>query len=275
MPVYGLGTWEIGGTKEHNPQNNDNEDMQAIKNAIEEGITHIDTAEVYADGYCEILVGKAIKDYERKKLFLASKVYSNHLSYDDVITSARQSLRRLQTTYLDLYLTHRFNQPNVPIKDTMRALDTLVSEGLVKHIGVSNYTVEEIQEAQSFAKNKIVTAQQHFNLKYRESERKGILQYCQENDMLFTAYRPLQKGMILSAPIIKEMAKKYHKTSAQIAINWLIAQNNIVTISKTKSLDHLRENLGALGWQMEKADGERLRNEFPDQEAISDTVPLQ
>ncbi len=271
MPVFGLGTWLLGGTTIHNPDNDDAKDIQTIKNAINNGVTHIDTAELYADGYAETLVGHAIKDYNRTNLFLTSKVWETHLGYDDLINAAKASLARLQTNYLDLYLTHRFS---TAIKDTMRAMDKLVEDGLVKYIGVSNYTVVQMQEAQSYTKNKLVTNQLHYNLKIREVEKKGILKYCQENDVLLTAWRPLQKGMVLNAPILMEMAEKYHKTSAQIALNWLIAQDNVVVISKAANPEHLKDSLGAIGWVMDKDDIEKLRNEFPDQQALSDAVPL-
>lgn len=275
MPVYGLGTWEMGGKTTHDPTNDDNADIRAIQEAIQEGVTHIDTAESYADGYTEILVGRAIKECDRSLLFLASKVKGENLAYDDVIRAVQGSLERLKTDYLDLYYAHRYN-PAIPVKETMRAMDTLVEEGLIKHIGVCNYTVEELEEAQSYAKNKIVVAQQHLNLKYRESEKRGVLKYCQENDMFFMAWRPLQKGLLINeaSSILSEMAQKYHKTPAQIALNWLISQENVVTISKTRDVAHLKENLGALDWEMEPEDVKRLRNNYPNQEAVSDAVPL-
>src|SRR5579863_2086143 len=95
MPVYGFGTWQMGGKVTHDPNNDDKADIAAIKAAIDLGVTHFDTAEMYAAGYSEILLGKAIKGYDRSKLFLVSKVYSEHLSYEDVLTSARSSLKRL------------------------------------------------------------------------------------------------------------------------------------------------------------------------------------
>lgn len=276
MPVYGLGTWEMGGKTTHDPTNDDNADIRAIQEAIQEGVTHIDTAESYADGYTEILVGRAIKECDRSLLFLASKVKGENLAYDDVIRAVQGSLERLKTDYLDLYYAHRYN-PAIPVKETMRAMDTLVEEGLIKHIGVCNYTVEELEEAQSYAKNKIVVAQQHLNLKYRESEKRGVLKYCQENDMFFMAWRPLQKGLLINeaSSILSEMAQEYHKTPAQIALNWLISQENVVTISKTRDVAHLKENLGALDWEMEPEDVERLRDDYPNQEAVSDAVPLR
>lgn len=275
MPVYGLGTWQMGGRETRDPDNDDEADIEAIKKAIDLGITHIDTAESYADGYAEVLVGKAIKDYEREKLLLVSKVKAINLEYDDVIKSAKGSLERLQTDYLDLYLIHMAN-PSLPIKDTMAAMDTLMDEGLVRNIGVSNFNIQELEEAQSYAKNKIVANQLHLNLKYREAERRGLLEYCRQNDVMFIAWRPLQKGVLLQEKgnILDVMAEKYKRTPSQISINWLISLENVVTLSKTRSVDHLKENLGALDFEIEKEDIERLKKEYPDQQEVSDAVPL-
>jgi len=278
MPVYGLGTWQMGGRFRRDLNNNDEADIKAIKTAIELGVTHLDTAEVYAEGFTEILLGKAIVGYDRAKLFLASKVYTQtHAEYDDVITACKNSLNRLRTSYLDLYLTHRYNPRDVSYKETMRAMDTLVDEGLIKNIGFCNYRLSDIQEAQSHAKHKLVAAQMHYNLQIREVERKEILNYCQKNDIMLIAWRPIQEGALVNnlPKIIKDLMKKYNKTASQIAINWLISQENVVTLSKTRSIYHLKENLGALGWNMEKTDIEKLRKEYPDQQDVSDSMPLE
>ena len=274
MPVFGLGTWMMGGGFEHDPNNDDHADIHAIKNAIDNGITHIDTAEVYANGYAETLVGKAIKEYERKKIFLVSKVAPNHLHYDDVLSALEASLQRLQTEYLDLYLVHQPN-PDTPIKETMKALDYAKQQGLIKHIGVSNFTVQRFQEAQSHTSNKIVANQLHYNLMFREPERKGLVTFCQENDVMFIAWRPVQKGLLTKEQtIVSMLCEKYKKTPSQIAINWLLSQLNIVTLSKMRNVDHLKENLDALDWEMDQEDVEKLRCEFPDQMDVSDAVPL-
>ncbi|MBI3335166.1 MAG: aldo/keto reductase [Candidatus Portnoybacteria bacterium] len=275
MPVLGLGTWQMGGRYERDPNNNDGADIKAIKTAIELGITHIDTAEVYADGWAEKLAAEAIKGYDRKNLFLVSKVSGDHLQYDEVMKACGESLKRLQTSYLDLYLIHWFNS-RVPLQETMRALDELIEQGMVKRIGVSNFTPEHLAQAQRYTKNKIVCDQVHYNLIFREPERKGLLKYCQENDVFLSAWRPVEKGLLAKGgtPILDELCKKYKKTPAQIAINWLISQQNVVTIAKMSRVEHLKENLGGVGWQMEQDDIERLRNEFPHQQSTSNAVPL-
>lgn len=277
MPIYGLGTWKIGGYLTKDQNTDDEKEIKAIKTVIEHGITHVDTAEAYAGGYTEILIGRAIEGFDRSNLFLVSKAFMPmHATYDGIIRACKNSLKRLNTPYLDLYLTHRYNPPEVGYKETMRAMDTLVNEGLVKNIGFSNYKVSDIEEAQSRAKHKLVAGQLHYNLRIREAERKEILKYCQQNDIMLIAWRPLQEGVLVKDPpeIVREMMKKYDKTATQIAINWLISQENVVTLSKTSHIGHLKENLGALKWTMETEDVEKLRKEYPDQQDLSDNLPL-
>ncbi len=275
MPIYGLGTWEMGGKKEVDPNNDDQTDIDAIKFAIDSGITHIDTAENYANGHAEELVGEAIKGYDRQQLFLVSKVRNTKLQYDDLIQSAHESLHRMATQYLDLFLIHAPSL-EIPIQESMRAMNQLYQEGKIRNIGVSNFTVERFVEAQKYSEGKIVANQLHLNLKFREAERKGLISFCQENDVMFIAWRPIQQGLILerSTPIIDKMCQKYGKTPSQIAINWLISHDNIVTLSKTRDKQHLQENLGALDWQMAVEDIEKLRVEFPEQQDVSDVVHL-
>lgn len=275
MPVFGMGTWKMGGDTSYDSKNDDEADIKAIKTAIEMGIMHIDTAEMYAEGHAERFVGQAIKGFNRSKLFICSKVSPENLRYDDLIKACKQSLERLQTDYLDLYLIHSPN-PKIPIKETIKAMDFLLERGLIKNIGVSNFTAERLREAQSHTKNKIVANQLHLNLIFREAERKGLLDYCQKNDIMFIAWRPVQYGILAKKgiKILDEVCEKYNKTPAQIAINWLISQPNVVTLSKMRNTEHIREDLGAIGWQMDKEDIEKLRSDFPNQEDVSNVVPL-
>lgn len=276
MPVFGLGTWQMGGRELRDLQNDDERDIIAIQEAIKLGITHIDTAEGYAEGYAEILIGEAIDGYDRTKIFIVSKVSSDHLKHNDVIRSCETSLKRLKTEYLDLYLIHSPN-PEIPIKETLSAMDKLVEQGLVKNIGVSNFKTKRLKEAQEYTANKLVVNQVYYNLVLREPENEGLLEYCQQNDVLLEAYRPLEKGVLFTqhVPILDKLARKYDKTPAQIAINWLISQKNVITISKTSTIEHLKENLGAIGWQMESKDIVELRKNFPNQQTKSDILPLR
>jgi diketogulonate reductase-like aldo/keto reductase len=273
LPVYGLGIWQMGGRWESD-NSNDEQEVAAIRAAIDAGITHIDTAESYGDGHAEELLAQAIQGYDRSKLFIATKVSKHNQGYDGVHRSFAASLKRLGTDYVDLYMLHRYPEPGISLEDTMRAMDELVEQGLVKNIGVCNMTPAMFDEAQKYSKNKLVCNQVHYNVQYREIEDKNILEYCQKNDVMLVAWRPVQKGALPDTPLLKDLARKYSKTPTQIAINWLISQDNVVTISKTSDPEHLKENLGALGWTLDPQDIELIRTDFPDQQLLSDAVPL-
>ncbi len=276
MPVFGIGTWRMGGDFTRNSENDDRADIEAIENAINSGITHIDTAEIYAEGHAEELVGAAISNFDRKKLFIVSKVDDSHLKYEDVLKSIDNSLKRLKTDYLDLYLIHAPND-EIPISESMNAMNYLKDKGYIKYIGVSNFNNRRVEEAQANSKHKIVANQLHYNLMIREIERKKILEYSQKNDIMVIAWRPLQKGIFLDKPnkLFDKMTKKYNKSRAQIAINWLISQDHVVTLSKMGSLHHLKENLETFGWNLEKEDIELLRQAFPNKQDVSNVIALE
>lgn len=269
IPVLGLGTWNMGGGMMADTTY-DKENIHAIKTAIELGITHIDTAEMYGDGHAEQLVGQAIKDFDRETLFITTKVSPENLRYDDVIASAKKSLKRLKTEYIDLYLIHVPN-PRIPIQETMKALNFLQEQRLIKFIGVSNFSVKQIKEAQKNSQNKIVANQIEYSLlvrddgnEYISNMESKVIPYCQENDIMVVAYRPLARGKLAKPgfKILDELAKKYNKTQAQVAINWLISKKKVITIPKSTSIEHLKENLGAVGWKLKPEDIRKLDKEF-------------
>lgn len=273
LPVYGLGIWQMGGRWEADTSN-DAEEINAICAALDAGVTHIDTAEAYGNGHAEELLKQAIDGYDRSKLIIATKVSAHNQSYDGVHASLRASLQRMGLEYVDLYLLHRMPEPGIDIADTMRAMDELVEQGLVKYIGVCNMTPHRFDEIQKLTKNKLVCNQVHYNVQYREIEDKGVLRHSQENDTMLVAWRPLQRGVLAQSPLMVELAEKYNKTPSQVVLNWLISQKNVVTLSKTSNVAHLHENLGAFGWTLDDADIERIRAEYPDQKLVSDAVPL-
>ncbi|MFH1509443.1 MAG: aldo/keto reductase [bacterium] len=269
LPVFGLGTWKMGGERERDPNNDDTKDIKAIKKAIELGVTHIDTAEVYAAGHAEELVHEAIKDVPREKLFITTKVKGENLKPFDLKRSMKASLKRLGLDHVDLYLIH-WSSLDVPLKKTMPAMDYLLEHELTKNIGVSNFDVPLVEEAASLTKYKIVNNQIHYNLSARDYETNGTIEYCQKNNILVTAYRPLDKGVFATGnnDILRRLADKYQKPPSQIAINWLLSKPNIVTLVKTSNIDHLQENLGALEWKLDDIDIDDLNKHFPRGETL-------
>lgn len=273
LPVYGLGTWQMGGRWE--PDTSDDEtEIKAIKTAIKSGITHIDTAESYGNGHSEELIGKAIEEFSREKLFIATKVSAANQGYEGVHAALEASLKRLGTDYVDMYLLHRYPEPGVDIEGTMKAMDELVEAGKIRNIGVCNMSVNRLKEVQKHTQNQIVCNQVHYSLACREIVHLGVLEYCQRSGIAVVAWGPLQKGTLEEAQILVEIAKKHNKTPYQIALSWLMCQQGVVTIPKTSSLDHLKENLEVVGWDLPQLDMDRLTKEFPGQYTKSERVPL-
>lgn len=269
IPALGLGTWRIGGGREAD-SSRDAENIAAISKAVALGYTLIDTAELYGAGHTEELVGKAIEGTDRSRLFIITKVMAKNMAYDDLIESARGSLGRLGTDHFDLYLLH-FPNKDVQIAETMRALDYLVEKRMTRFIGVSNFSVEEMEEAQKHTKNKIVANQVQYSLGVRDRStycdctgmESEIIPYCQKNDILVIADRPLQKGMLIGKPnlLLDRLCRKYQRTRAQIALNWLISKKNVIAITMSTDEQHLKENLGAMGWKLDEEDIRLLDNE--------------
>lgn len=267
LPAIGIGTWDMGRARgpwqlarEKPDYSNDEKCIEAIKEAIKLGMWHIDTAEMYSSGHAEEIVGAAIRDVPRKKVFITTKVLPNHLKHDDLIVAANASLKRLQLEYVDLYLIHWVNSTS-QIKEAMAAMDELVAAGKVKHIGVSNFTPKQLQLAQSCTKNRIVTNQVEYNLLSRGCE-KELLPYCQDNEIILTAYSPLAQGKLPKNKILAAVAEKHDKTIAQVALNWLISHKNVIAIPKASSLEHVRENAGAAGWKLTAEDLAAIEKEF-------------
>lgn len=243
IPVIGLGTWRLSG----------DETIKVVKMALQMGYNHIDTAEMYGN---EKEIGDAIKDFNRSKLFVTSKVWYENLHYQDLISSCQTSLKKLGTEYLDLYLIHWPN-PAIDMKESFQALSGLYKEGKVKAIGVSNFTVKNLKKAleicQSLSLPLSVNQVEFHPFLYQKS----LLNFCRENNVYLTAYRPIAKGLVNNDPIIREIAEKYQKTPAQITLKWLI-QQDIITIPKASSEGHLRENINIFDFELEKSDIEKL-----------------
>lgn len=262
VPILGIGTYGIGG--EHSADNSkDEECINAIKYALELGYTHIDTAEVYGGGHTEELIGKAIEGYNRKKLFITTKVFKTNLRYEDVIKSAKASLKRLKVEYINLLLLHSFN-PNVPLKETITVMNELVDQGIVRNIGVCNFTPEQFEEAQKHSKAKIVVNQMKFNLWANTGPDVDTFAYCQNNDIMVTAYKLFGRDKIKydKIPLLSEIGKKYNVTDAQVMIAWVLSKKNFVAVFTSMDKNHLKENMAALKIKLNEEDIKLLDKEL-------------
>jgi diketogulonate reductase-like aldo/keto reductase len=262
IPILGLGTWGMGG-RENPDKTRDRETVTAIRMALELGLTHIDTAEYYGAGHAEELVGEAIEGWDREKLFITSKVWHNHLHKDDLRSSMRASLKRLGIDQVDLYLVHWPN-PDVPLAETMEAMERCVKEGYTRFIGVSNFSAQLMDDARSCLKDtKIVANQVQYSL-LDQKPRMELIPACRRMGVSLVAYRPLERGAIIQTPnvVMDEIAKAHGKTRVQVALNWLIAQDNVFTISKSSNPIHLMEFIGALGWRLTPEEWMRLAEAY-------------
>lgn len=256
IPVLGQGTWGLGGGMIPD-YSRDEAARVIIRTAIELGYTHIDTAEMYGGGHTEELVGQAIRDYRRQDLFITSKVWHITMHYQDTLQALEGSLKRLGTDYLDLYMIHRPNK-DIPLEETFRALNELVRQGKVRHLGVSNFNLDQLKRAQSLSATPLITNQVPYNLHNRLYVKNGVLEYCQENDILLTAYSPIERGHLVSDPTVRNIAERLDATPAQVALQWLLRQPGVIALPMSTRKVHLQENLGSLALELSAEDFEEL-----------------
>ncbi len=224
VPIIGQGTWLIENISSKS-SNDYNLAIKTLQLGLDLGMTHIDTAEMYGNGKAEELVGQAIAGTKRDEIFLVSKVLPSNASYDDTIRACKNSLKRLKTDYLDLYLLH-WPSYQYPITETMQAMEKLVSDNLVKFIGVSNFNLKELQEAQQALQNERIACNQVlYNLGYRAIERR-ILPYCINEGIAVVGYSPFGHGNFYSpqsakGKVLVEIANRHRRTPRQVALRFL------------------------------------------------------
>jgi len=240
MPVLGLGTWELTGKTCED----------TIRKAVELGYRHIDTAEHYEN---ESEIGQALKNFDRDKLFITSKVSPKNFAKQDMLKACRRSLTKLGTDYLDLYLLHWPND-DIPIDGTLEAMQQLIEKGMIRSAGLSNFDVERIRQILSVSSVPICNLQ----LEYHPfTHREDLPQFCQKEEIAITAYSPLARGRVFENPTIKQIADKYSKSAAQISLRWLLQKGNIV-IPKASSEQHLRDNMQIFDWKLNREDMENI-----------------
>ncbi len=264
IPVIGLGTWGIGG--EMSPDHSrDDAGIQALRLGLDLDMKFVDTAEMYAAGHSEEVVARALEE-RRDTVFVASKVSPRHFAYDDVLAAAKRSLKRLGLKQMDLYQLH-WPSSTIPISETMRAMEKLVSDGLTRYIGVSNFSVEQVKEAQqSLSHEKIVSNQVEFSLIDRSVEAR-ILPYCQKEGLTLIAYSPLGQGKIprgkgSSFKVLDEIAEKSGRSRNQVALAWVLQNDSVVAIPKAADPEHLKENAEVADWKIANEDYQRLAKAF-------------
>lgn len=251
VDAIGLGLWDFGGGTSPDYRRDD-ADLAALHNAIAIGYRHFDTAEYYANGHSEELLGRALRDYQRSDFFITTKVSPSHIRYDDLLAACARSLKHLQTDYIDLYLIH-WPSETIPLRESMRALNRLVAEGKVRHVGVSNFDLPLLQEAVLLCDTPLATNQVHYNVLHREYLQNGVIPYCQEQGILVTAYSPLLDHVLDNATV-QSIAQQHNATPAQVALQWLIQQPQVITIPKSSNRLRQQENWAADAVALSKAE---------------------
>ena len=258
LPKIGFGTWRIAGEAAPDPAL-ESASRSALRSALELGYTHFDTAEYYAGGYAEKLLGETIKEagIERKNLFITTKVSPSHLHLNDVLQSCENSLKRLGMDYIDLYLIHWPN-PRIPLEETFGALNQLVREGREKHLGVSNFNLRTLQEACALSETPLLTNQVPYSLPEKTYVKNGVLEYCQQNDIVLTAYSPVKWRNLKVNKTIQSIARVHNITVFQVALAWLINQPRVITIPMSLDPAHQAENLAAANVELDASEMEIL-----------------
>jgi diketogulonate reductase-like aldo/keto reductase len=263
VPKVGFGTWRIGGDSYADPKL-DSVSLTALRTALEVGYTLFDTAEGYAAGHSEELVGRAVRETQTKRedLFITTKISPEHLQYEQVFTSCENSLRRLDMDYVDLYLIH-WPRIGMKLEETFRALNQLVRDGKVRHLGVSNFNLKLLKQAQSFSETPILTDQVPYRLPDKSYVKNGVLEYCQQNDILLTAYSPVKFRNLPVNQTLRAIADAHgsatsRATSFQIALAWLVVQPRVITIPMSLNPQHIRENFEAAEIELTKEEFKTL-----------------
>ncbi len=237
--------------------------VAALQAGLDRGITLIDTAEIYQT---EDIVADAIAGRRREDLFIMTKVFRHHMRSHHVLKAAENSLTRLRCAYIDLYQIH-FPNPRVPIDETMKAMKQLVANGKVRFVGVSNFSLDQMQQAEAaLAPTPLAANQVEYNLMARQIEA-DLLPYCEAKQIAVLPYRPIAHGA-LAAPsarlkaVMDEIAQKHgKKTPAQIALNWLLTKSPMICpIPRASRPERVIENVGAVGWSLDADDMSALEN---------------
>ena len=239
IPQLGFGTWKLFGQDVIGP----------LTTALDLGYNHIDTAERYEN---QKAIGEVLKNFNRKKVFITSKVWITKLSHDNVIDSCENTLRELQTDFIDLFLIH-WPIKEISFKETLRAMEELKKNGKIRSIGVSNFAIKHLKDALNSG-IEFVNNQVEFHPGLYQKE---LMEFCNKNKISVTAYCPNARGEISSDKLIKSIGEKYQKSPAQVSLRWLV-QKGIVIIPKSTNKIHIEENMRIFDWSLSKEDEKKI-----------------
>jgi diketogulonate reductase-like aldo/keto reductase len=261
VPVIGQGTWNIGDDPASEAR-----EVAALRQGLDLGLTHLDTAEMYGEGRSERVVGRAIAG-RRDEVFLASKVLPSNASYDGTIRACERSLGRLGTDRLDLYLLH-WPSGQHAIAETMGALEALVSAGKTRFIGVSNFTVGELRVAQRCLTSERLACNQvlyHIGSRGIETE---IVPYCRQEGIAVVGYSPFAQGAFpprdrRQREVLETIGQTHGKTPRQVVLRFLTNEDGVFAIPKATQVEHVRENAAGAAWALSSFDLTAINEVFP------------
>lgn len=239
LPALGFGTWNLGSETV----------KQSVRAALDAGYTHIDTAEGYHN---EREIGEVLAEYDRDDVFLTSKVLAKNLNYESLIDACEGSLERLGTDYLDLYLIHWPN-PAISLRESLHAMEELHDRGLVRNVGVSNFSAYQLSCAQHISDVPIAVNQVEFHPWFQRPE---LVEYCRNTNTVVEASAPLARTEIFDDEVVRELAETYDKSPAQVVIKWAI-ERDVVVLPRSGTPDHIRQNADR-NWHIEEDDLRRL-----------------
>ncbi|WP_306015794.1 aldo/keto reductase [Oceanicaulis sp. MMSF_3324] len=243
IPKLGFGTWKLEGE----------DATRGVTTALKTGYRHIDTAQAY-DNEAEVGDGLKQSGLKRDEIFLTTKVWRDNFRDGDLQKSVAESLDKLKTDYVDLLLLH-WPVPEVPIQETMKALNELKDEGRVKHIGVSNFTVDLVDEARAHSNAPLAVNQVEY---HPYLDQNAVLSACRAAGMAMTAYSPIAQGKVFDDEVITDIAKKHDVSPAQVVLRWLVDQESVVAIPRSSSDDHIKSNFEIAGITLSEEDTGRI-----------------
>lgn len=254
IPVLGQGTWRMAEDRRKRRT-----EIEALRLGLDLGMTLIDTAEMYADGGAEVLVGEAIEG-RRDEVFLVSKVLPRNATRRGTVEACERSLQRLKTDRLDLYLLHW--REKLPLEEAIEGFAALKRAGKIRFWGVSNFDITDMQELVAIGGETVQTDQVLYNIGRRGIEY-DLAPWCSERRIPLMAYSPIEQGRLLEDPTLCRIAKHHHATPAQIALAWLLRDRRVNAIPKAATPAHVRENRRALDIRLTPEDLALIERAFP------------
>ncbi len=242
VPLLGFGTWQLSGK----------EAVQSVDFAIQNGYTHIDTAQIYEN---EAEVGDGIKQsgVARDKIFLTTKVWRGEFSGGTVLESVDESLRKLKTDYVDMLLVH-WPFPETPVAKLVEGVMQVQDAGKAKLIGVSNFTVKQMEEALKISGRRVCNNQVEY---HPYLSQKPVLEFVQKNNMMLTAYSPVARGKVIQDATLKEIGLKHGKNAGQVALRWLM-QQDVAAIPKSATPDNIKSNIDIFDFELSADDMKKI-----------------